>query len=147
MRISDWSSDVCSSDLLRSLGLAFDHVVASPAARVGDTIDQLAIGYGRTFAPDWDRRLYLASPATLLDVIHGFPREAERVLLIGHNPGLEELVLLLVPDDARDTLRAEAAAKYPTAPVAAIRFADDCPSVTMASRSEERRVGKECVST
>src|SRR3546814_9435427 len=78
MRISDWSSDVCSSDLLRSLGLAFDHVVASPAARVGDTIDQLAIGYGRTFAPDWDRRLYLASPATLLDVIHGFPREAER---------------------------------------------------------------------
>src|SRR3546814_19653646 len=73
----------------RSLGRAVDHVVASPAARVGDTIDQLAIGYGRTCAPDWDRRLYLASPATLLDVIHGFPREAERVLLIGQTPGLE----------------------------------------------------------
>src|SRR3546814_2874389 len=46
---------------------------------------------------------------------------------------LEELVLLLVPDDARDTLRAEAAAKYPTATVAEIRFDDDWPSVTMAS--------------
>src|SRR3546814_18744780 len=69
----------------------------------------------------------------MLDVIHGIPREAERVLLIGHNPGLEELVLLLVPDDARDTLRAESAAKYPTATVAEIRFDDDFPSVTMAS--------------
>ncbi len=118
---------------LRSLGLAFDHVVASPAARVSDTIEQLAIGYGRAFAPDWDRRLYLASPATLLDIIHGLPAEAERVLLIGHNPGLEELVLLLVPDDARNALRAEAAAKYPTATVAEIRFEDDWPAVAVAS--------------
>ncbi|MCM8731290.1 SixA phosphatase family protein [Hephaestia sp. GCM10023244] len=118
---------------LRSLGLEFDHIIASPAARVGDTIDQLGAGYGRAFVPEWDRRLYLASPVTLLDVIHGLPAEAERVLLIGHNPGLEELVLLLVPDDASDVLRQEAAAKYPTATVAEIRFADDWPSVGAAT--------------
>src|SRR3546814_17692031 len=84
---------------LRSLGLAFDHVVASPAARVGDTIDQHAIGYGRPFAPDWDRRLYLASPGTLHAVIHGFPRQATRVLPLGPNPGMDGPWRALGSDD------------------------------------------------
>src|SRR3546814_12038901 len=71
--------------------------------------------------------------STRTDTLFRYTTLFRSVLLIGHNPGLEELVLLLVPDDARDTLRAEAAAKYPTATVAEIRFDDDWPSVTMAS--------------
>ncbi|HVI98215.1 MAG TPA: histidine phosphatase family protein [Sphingomonas sp.] len=118
---------------LRKLGLAFDHVVASPAVRVGDTISALAIGYGRALDPHWDTRLYLASPPTLLDVIHGLPAGADRVLLIGHNPGLEELVLQLVPEAADDALRTEAAIKYPTATVAEIRFDGRWDSVVPAT--------------
>jgi phosphohistidine phosphatase len=116
---------------MRSLGLGFDHVVASPAARVVDTVAQIGAGYGRAFDPEWDRRLYLASPATLLDVIHGLPGEAERVLLIGHNPGFEELVLLLVPEAAGDGLRAEAAVKFPTATIAEIEVGTDWESVRL----------------
>ena len=105
---------------MRSLGLDFDHVVASPAVRVIDTVAHLGAGYGRGFDPTWDQRLYLASPATLLDVIHGLPDDADRVLLIGHNPGLAELVLLLVPEAEGGGLRAEAAIKFPTATIAEI---------------------------
>jgi len=58
---------------MRSLGLTFDHAIASPAVRVSETLEQIESGYGRTIAPDLDRRVYLASAATLLDVVHGFP--------------------------------------------------------------------------
>lgn len=102
---------------MRELGLAFDHVVASPAIRVGETLDAIEAGYGRKIAPVWERRIYLASAATLLDVVHDLPGEAERVLLVGHNPGLEDLVLMLVPDGSGD-LRALVEQKYPTATLA-----------------------------
>jgi phosphohistidine phosphatase len=110
---------------MRALGLSFDHVVASPAVRVTETVQHLASGYGRAVEPVWDRRLYLASTSMLIDLIHTLPAEAERVLLIGHNPGLAELVLLLVAEGAGDTaLRGEVAMKYPTASIAELHIAD-----------------------
>jgi phosphohistidine phosphatase len=107
----------------RGLGLAFDHVVASPALRVHETIDHLVAGYGTDLAAVEDRRIYLASAVTLLDVIHDLPPGAEHVLLVGHNPGLEDLVLMLVPDDtAADGLRDTVEEKFPTASTAEMTF-------------------------
>ncbi len=106
---------------LRSGGAVFDHVVASPAIRVVETLAQLEAGYGQTLAPVWDRRIYLASAVTLLDVVHEAPPEATRVLLVGHNPGLEDLALWLVPESA-DPPRVALEAKYPTATIAEIVF-------------------------
>ena len=104
----------------KALGLAFDHVVASPAVRVVETLGHVGHGYGSDLAPAWDQRIYLASTATLLDVVHELPAGADHVLLAGHNPGLEELVLQLVPDGG--ALRDEAAIKFPTATLAQIEF-------------------------
>ncbi|KQS48234.1 MULTISPECIES: SixA phosphatase family protein [unclassified Sphingomonas] len=109
---------------MRSLGLAFDHAIASPAVRVSETLEQIESGYGRTIAPNLDRRVYLASAATLLDVVHGFPAESESALLVGHNPGLEDLVLMLVADGA-DPLRDAVEDKYPTASIAELQFEGD----------------------
>jgi phosphohistidine phosphatase len=109
---------------MRELGLEFDHIVASPAVRVGETLDAVAAGYGRKLAPVWERRIYLASAATLLDVVHELPVEANRVLLVGHNPGLEDLVLMLVPETV-DGLRTLVEEKYPTAAVAEMTLAID----------------------
>ena len=106
---------------MRSLGLVFDHAIASPAVRVTETLEQIESGYGRTIAPAWDRRVYLASAATLLDVVHGFPAETHSALLVGHNPGLEDLVLMLVADGA-DPLRDAVEDKYPTASIAELQF-------------------------
>lgn len=110
---------------LRGVSPAFDHVVASPAARVVETLEGVSEGYGRDLGAAWDRRLYLAAPSTLLDVIHELPDSADRVLLAGHNPGLEDLVLLLVPDDAGDARRGAVEAKFPTGSVAVLTFAGD----------------------
>ena len=104
---------------LRREGLPFDHAVASPALRVVETIAEFEGGFGTRLEPAWDRRVYLASPATLLDIVRETPSEAARLLLVGHNPGLEELVLLLA---GADELRDRVEEKYPTASVAEIAF-------------------------
>lgn len=114
---------------LKGEGLTFDHVVASPARRVEETIAEVEAGYGKALLPAWDRRAYLASSSTLLDLIRETPPEFDRLLLIGHNPGLEDLVLLLVPDRS-GPLRDSVEEKYPTASVAEMTFAvEDWPSV------------------
>ncbi len=107
---------------LRDEGLAFDRVVASPAVRVTETLDAVATGLGRRIVPEWDKRLYLASADTLIEVIREQSPAIDRVLLVGHNPGLEDLVLTLVPDTA-DTLRDAVEDKYPTASLAELTLA------------------------
>ncbi|WP_267348218.1 histidine phosphatase family protein [Sphingomonas sp. GM_Shp_2] len=104
---------------LRQSALEFDRVYASPAVRVIETLDEVWDGYGRRREPVWDQRMYLASAATLLDGIVRLPDAAARVLLVGHNPGLEDLVLKLARASA---FRDAVAEKYPTASVAELTF-------------------------
>ena len=104
---------------MRSEGLSFDHVVASPAVRVAETLDGIGSGYGSSLSPAWDKRLYLASAATLLDIVHELPADHARVMLVGHNPGLEDLLLLLAADPG------EAGDKYPTATLAELSVGED----------------------
>lgn len=98
--------------------IAFDAAVASPAMRVVETLEEVAAGYGTGFAPRWDRRIYLASVADLIEVVRDTPADVERLLLAGHNPGLEQLVLALVPGS--DRVRDQVEEKYPTASLAEI---------------------------
>ncbi len=121
-QIGQYLSDQC---------IAFDHVLASPAVRVVETLDHLATTYPSLPPPEWERRIYLASAATLLDLVAGVPDSVERLLLVGHNPGLEDLVLMLVPidhdpdsDSGELRLRDEVEIKFPTASLAQLRF--DC---------------------
>ncbi len=107
---------------MRAEKLSFDHVVASPATRICETVEQIETGYGGALAPVWDRRVYLASAASLLDVVHELPEGADSALLIGHNPGLEDLILLLIPDRADDRLRDSVEEKFPTAALAVMTF-------------------------
>jgi len=107
---------------MRDLGLRFDHVVASPALRVTETLGEIWQGYGRVLDPQLDRRVYLASASTLLDVVQETPDQAESLLLSGHNPGMEELILLLVPDRHDDSARDRVEEKFPTASLAELQF-------------------------
>jgi phosphohistidine phosphatase len=106
---------------VRGLGLTFDHVIASPAVRVVETLDGFASGYGATPDPAWDRRLYLASASSLIEAIRETDAGVARLLLVAHNPGLEDLVLALTaPSD--DALRLAAEEKYPTATIAEMTY-------------------------
>lgn len=114
--------------------LAFDRVVASPAVRVVDTLDGVAEGYGKALDPQYDQRIYLASPATLLDLVRETPPGLERLLLVGHNPGLEQLALELAANDVNNPMRMQVEVKYPTATLAEIAVDADCWSAAASGR-------------
>ncbi|MGB5076070.1 MAG: histidine phosphatase family protein [Sphingorhabdus sp.] len=99
-------------------GMTFDHVVASPAVRVIDTIDQFVKGSGERIDATWDRRIYLASSATLMDVLRDQSDLHKSVLMVGHNPGMEDLVFDIVPDDGTSPLRDIVYEKFPTGALA-----------------------------
>jgi len=101
---------------LRAQGLAWDRVLASPAARVTETLRDLAETYG-PIAPAYDERLYLAAPGTLLGLVRDTADAHERLLIVGHNPGMERLAVLL---GRPGPLRDEIAVKYPTGALAEI---------------------------
>jgi len=87
-------------------GLIPDHVVSSPAERAKQTViavcKQMDINRESI---NWDARIYHAGAGLLLDVLNDCPDHAQRVLIAGHNPGLEILLQNLcnhdipMPDD------------------------------------------------
>jgi len=106
-------------------GIPWDRIIASPAVRVAETIELGAKATGQTLATIWDRRIYLASSATLLDLIHEQEGDPGAILMIGHNPGLEDLIFDLVPDDGSSPLRDIVEEKFPTAAYAVLELDAD----------------------
>ena len=112
---SDWS--VPSDDFHRPLKLAGkrdaqrvgswllrqdltpDYVISSPAERAAATAAKVSkvMGIG-TRAIRLDERLYETGIERLLGVLGDCPRQARRVLLVGHNPELEKLLGFLLPE-------------------------------------------------
>lgn len=103
----------------------FDRIIASPAVRVTETVEVASRAWGRSFPVEWDRRIYLASSATLIDLLREIEGDPASLLMIGHNPGLEDLIFDLVPDDGSSPLRAVVEQKFPTATFAVLECAVD----------------------
>ncbi len=85
--------------LLRRQALTPDLIVSSTAERARVTAAQVAEGAGYGGPVELDRQLYLADPEAIVDVVRGLGGEASRVLVVGHNPGLQELVARLTGKD------------------------------------------------
>jgi phosphohistidine phosphatase len=72
-----------------------DLFVASDAMRAAQTA-RIAAEAASYMAPiDFRDEIYDASLTDLIDVIHSIPESAQTVVLVGHNPGLEELASYL----------------------------------------------------
>jgi phosphohistidine phosphatase len=77
--------------------LAPDYIITSPAKRASQTARIISkCADIKKKAIDKDEHIYLASPEALLYVLENLPQQAKRVLLVGHNPGLEQLLYFLV---------------------------------------------------
>src|SRR3546814_14805702 len=124
MRISDWSSDVCSSDLLRR----------QAAFEVARTEEILSEGYS---AVDADAVIVLC----LLGLDHFFAGGTHAVL---QHPAIGiQCEVADIGSVERHGLRPGAIGSC----TPDVDFPVDQRPVVDPSRSEERRVGKECVST
>ena len=115
---------------MAAMALRPDLVLCSGATRARATLDRVL---GKLGAPVpqvvYDDAVYMATPEALLARLHRIgPGEAgetpRHVMVVGHNPGLEELALLLVGSGAADDT-ARMTEKFPTAAVAVIGFNAD----------------------
>lgn len=106
---------------MRAMGLSPDLVLCSTSARTQGTLlltlNQL--GWGRRVR--MMRALYLAEWPAILAILREQPEEAQQIMVVGHNPGLEQLgVQLCVPDrgdvEALERLRS----KFPTGALAVL---------------------------
>ncbi|MHA6630923.1 SixA phosphatase family protein [Pseudonocardia sichuanensis] len=76
-----------------------DAVVCSPATRTRQTWRLIAGELDGPPAAVFDERVYAASVDTLLAVVRGLPDDVGSVLLLGHNPGVTELVVALTGEE------------------------------------------------
>ena len=73
--------------------------VSSPAQRTRQTVLAVTAKLGvNSDEIVFNRDLYLANRATLLKVLHSIPDTTDSVLLVAHNPGMDDLVEWLSPE-------------------------------------------------
>lgn len=95
-----------------------DAVLCSTAVRARETwqIVSETIAPQRTVpSVEYQADLYHASSETMRDIIAGLPKDHAAVLLVGHNPGLEEFVWDITGTET----------EIPTAALVRINFAED----------------------
>lgn len=85
---------------LKEHGHAPGRVLVSPSRRTRETLEQVLSVLGYVEQRE-DRRIYEATPGTLMQVADEH-REVSRVMLVGHNPGLEQLAALLASGQSGD---------------------------------------------
>jgi len=142
---SDWSADG-AGDFKRPLakrgkkdaprvgawiyreGLVPDLVISSPAQRARQTAEKVckSMDYKKKKIR-WHDEVYGADAQNLLRLLERCPPGARIVLLVGHNPGLEELLLYLAGDE---TDRQADGKLLPTATLAWLEMPDDWSALT-----------------
>lgn len=102
-------------EAIQGLGLQPDVILVSSARRTLQTLAALE-PWDETPLVEPRDALYLADAAKLLAELRGAPEFARSLMLIGHNPGLHELAMLLAGPLGADASRAlhRLAAGYPS---------------------------------
>ncbi|MBX6426884.1 MAG: histidine phosphatase family protein [Variibacter sp.] len=101
-----------------------DKIVVSSARRARETCDLIVPAFDRPPPVAVEARVYEAPAKALLEVVRETPPEVHTLLMIGHNPGIQELASLLMATGdihARQSLLE----KFPTAALAVLDFPVD----------------------
>jgi phosphohistidine phosphatase len=79
-------------EFARSKGLLPDLILSSPAIRAKQTVELFTNGCGYGGEIRYLERLYQGDPEDYIDALKEIPEPYNRVMVVGHNPGLEELL-------------------------------------------------------
>jgi len=101
------------ADFLQQCGYPINRIISSDAARALQTAEE----YRKLLTPDIEvtrqHDLYLASHNDILSIINTLPGNDEMVMLVGHNPGMNDVLNYLIRSEVDD---------MPTCSVAIIQF-------------------------
>jgi len=87
--------------LIRKRKLQPELVVSSPAVRASQTTELVREAAGMTAPVRFEAEIYEATPHRLLKLIQGIDDQMNSAMLVGHNPGFEELVAALTGESKR----------------------------------------------
>jgi phosphohistidine phosphatase len=113
-------------------GYVPDLVVCSTARRTRDTWQLAAAELGASASVRFEPRVYGASTAELLDLVRETSPEVGTLLVVGHEPTMSGLTLLLAGDAATGGAPAvleRVRLKFPTAAIAVLPFAGGWPDL------------------
>ena len=85
---------------IKDISVAPDVVLCSAARRTRETLEGLRSLLSSFCRVDFDDELYAASRQALASKIHQVDDQCAALMLVGHNPGLEQLVSWLLGDDS-----------------------------------------------
>jgi phosphohistidine phosphatase len=97
-------------------------VLCSPSLRTRQTLKAIEPSLGKGCPLELVAELYAASDQELLERVRALPDSADSVMLIGHNPGLQQLALLLA---SRGVDLPKLEQKFPTAALATLVVGSD----------------------
>jgi phosphohistidine phosphatase len=94
-------------------------VLCSTAARARRTWDLIETGLGHPVTVRYERALYNASSRAILGLVRGIDEGVQRLAVVAHNPGTQELAEQLAGRGKGGELR-RMAQKFPTAGIAVL---------------------------
>ncbi|MCO5147559.1 MAG: histidine phosphatase family protein [Aquamicrobium sp.] len=100
-----------------------DRALVSAALRTRQTWVLVEAELPRTVPAVLDRSIYEAPAGRILDAVRSTPAGAETLLVVGHNPGFEDLIALLAAPDSTPDAMEKVRRKFPTAGLARLAFA------------------------
>jgi phosphohistidine phosphatase len=104
---------------LQREGVAPELVLCSSSRRTRQTLKRIKAALRDKADVQIESELYAASAAELLEVLHEVPDEVKSVMLIGHNPGIQDLAMSLASAGSEiPRLRS----KFPTAALATLEL-------------------------
>lgn len=86
---------------MRERQLRPDMVISSPAKRTRETIALVLDAARLETETRFDERIYEATASSLLEVVSQIEDDKREVMLVGHNPGLENLLERLTGESER----------------------------------------------
>jgi phosphohistidine phosphatase len=107
-----------AGDWLRANLPAIDAVLCSTATRARETLARSGIDAPVRYA----EQLYGATPGTVIEQINRVPDDINTLLVVGHEPTISEVAIVLARAGGTDTVALERiSTKFPTSAIAVLR--------------------------
>ena len=109
-------------EVVKQLEHVPDLILSSPALRAQETAELVAEACGYKKSIEWVETFYTGGCDDSLTTLQGLPASIERVMVIGHNPTIEELAATLLSADMDEEWRDEWVVRIPTCGLVCLNF-------------------------